>query len=158
MTVLPDPNGPGTQAVPPRAIGKNVSTTRCPVVRGTSGGRRLTTGRGLRTGQRWSSCMVCSAPFASVITAMVSSTVNSPPLMTLTVPSIPCGTIILWSTSTVSLTEPIKSPGATLSPATTHGSNFHFLVRLTAGTLMPRRMYGLFALFSMLSSGRWIPS
>ena len=42
--------------------------------------------------------------------------------------------------------------------ALTQGSNFHFFVRLTAGTLMPRRMYGLLATSSMPASGRWMPS
>ena len=46
MTVFPEPKGPGTQAVPPSAMGKKASTTRCPVLIGTLGAKRLVTGRG----------------------------------------------------------------------------------------------------------------
>ena len=38
----PLPKGPGTAATPPLAIGKNVSTTRCPVTNGFSGGSFFT--------------------------------------------------------------------------------------------------------------------
>ena len=36
-TVLPAPNGPGMQAVPPSAIGKNVSISRMVVLSGSAG-------------------------------------------------------------------------------------------------------------------------
>ncbi len=36
-TVLPLPNGPGTDATPPFATGNNVSITLCPVMRGSVG-------------------------------------------------------------------------------------------------------------------------
>ena len=39
-TVLPAPNGPGMQYVPPRATGKNVSRMRCLVTNGSDGRRR----------------------------------------------------------------------------------------------------------------------
>ena len=36
-TVLPAPKGPGMQAVPPRAMGKNVSIMRWVVIKGSVG-------------------------------------------------------------------------------------------------------------------------
>jgi hypothetical protein len=38
---LPDPNGPGTQAVPPLVVGKKVSMTLCPVTGIRFGARRF---------------------------------------------------------------------------------------------------------------------
>ena len=48
--VLPVPKPPGTAAVPPFAIGNNVSMTRCPEIKGISIGNLFLTGRGVLIG------------------------------------------------------------------------------------------------------------
>src|SRR5699024_5125301 len=80
ITVLPLPKGPGTAATPPLAIGKNVSMTRWPVTRGISGGSFFWYGRPRRTGHFCISVSSLS-PSAVSRTATVSSTVNSPDLI-----------------------------------------------------------------------------
>src|SRR5574338_997045 len=51
VTVLPVPNAPGIDPVPPFAIGKNVSITRWPVNNGIVGSYLLLYGLGFLTGQ-----------------------------------------------------------------------------------------------------------
>ena len=106
---------------------------------GTLGARRLDTGRGLRTGQRWSMVTSCFTPSSSS-TATTSSTVWSPPFTLFTVPFMPTGTRMRCSTTTVSCTTPRTSPVSTVSPTFTRGSNFHFFAWSMAGTLIPREM------------------
>src|SRR5919198_5017318 len=50
VTVFPVPKPPGIAPVPPFAIGKYVSITRCPVINGTDGSYLSVYGRGLLTG------------------------------------------------------------------------------------------------------------
>ena len=54
--VLPVPKPPGMAAVPPFAIGKNVSMTRCPVISGMEGVSLCFTGRAVLMGHCWQSC------------------------------------------------------------------------------------------------------
>ena len=69
--VFPVPNPPATAATPPRAIGKKVSTTRCPVTSGRFIASRPTAGRGLLAGQR---CSIVNSRFpASVSTIAITS-------------------------------------------------------------------------------------
>ena len=49
MTVLPQPNAPGTAQVPPSTEGKRASITRWPVSSGASPASFSETGRGVRT-------------------------------------------------------------------------------------------------------------
>jgi len=53
MTVLPQPNAPGTALVPPNTEGKIPSMTRCPVKRGVLAAKDSVTGLDSRTGHLW---------------------------------------------------------------------------------------------------------
>ena len=75
-TVLPAPNGPGMQYVPPRATGKKVSIVRICVTIVFSGRRRSAKQEiGILTGQRWERRAFVSLPDASARVAISSSTV-----------------------------------------------------------------------------------
>ena len=77
--------------------------------------------------------------------------------MSVMVPLMLGGTMILWSTTGVSGTVPITSPPGTIAPTSTVGTNCHLRSRLSAGTSMPRVM--LEPVRSRISgSGRWMPS
>ena len=52
-TVLPEPKGPGTAAVPPLAMGNSVSMMRWPLFIGRAGVYFWLYGLGIRTGQFW---------------------------------------------------------------------------------------------------------
>ena len=138
-TVLPEPNGPGTAAVPPLASGNMVSMMRWPVISGCEGVNFRSYGRATRTGHF---CMRLrfSSPFAVSSTQTVCSTVKEPDLIALTVPAILGGTMILCRTALVSCTVPITSPPETLSPFLTVGVKAHFFSRFSAGTCTPRAM------------------
>ncbi len=136
-TVLPEPKGPGTAAVPPLAMGKSVSMMRWPEFMGRAGTNFLVYGRWIRTGQRCTMVRGCS-PLSVLTLAITSSTVYSPFLMTqVTAPLTPFGTMILWRIALVSCTVPSTSPGPTSSPGLATGTNSHFFSRLRAGTSVP---------------------
>ena len=63
-TVLPLPNGPGTAATPPFAMGNIASMTRWPVTRGISGGSLPACGLPARTGHFCMSVSFVSPPFS----------------------------------------------------------------------------------------------
>ena len=99
----------------------------------------------------------CLTPFSSSSTATVSVTVKLPSSTDSRVPLSPGGTIILWEIALVSCTVPITSPPESLSPALAVGTKSHFLLRLSAGTSVPRLM--LAPDISRISGrGRWMPS
>ena len=84
-TVLPAPNGPGIQAVPPRAMGKKVSIRRWEVRMGVSGNFRWalpdlsrSPARGRRTGQFCDRVSVYSSPLSPVRRATGSLAVTAP--------------------------------------------------------------------------------
>ena len=99
---MPEPNGPGTQAVPPLASGKKVSTTRCPVTSGVSGLTLRRYGRPMRTGQRCARRSSWVVPSSSVSVPITSLTVNEPERRPLSVPDMPGGTMIQCLTISVS--------------------------------------------------------
>ncbi len=76
--------------VPPLAIGNRVSRILCPVTSGMSGIILRVVGLPNRTGHF---CIIMT--FLPPMTATVSSTVNSPDLMSSTTPLVPLGTMIL---------------------------------------------------------------
>ena len=115
-------------AVPPLVTGKMQSKTRCPVMSGRTGSSFFLWGRGIRTGQ---TCIMESCVFPSRVQT-VSSTVNEPAVISVTVPATPCGTRIRcskWNSCTV----PMISPAMTLSPVFTDGTNSHFFSRSRPG-------------------------
>jgi len=153
---LPLPNGPGTAATPPRAIGKNVSITRWPVTIGSLGGSFSRYGRPLRTGHF---CTIVSgtSPLGVSRIATTSSIVKPPDRISFTVPRMFGGTMILWTTTAVSCTVPRRLPPETGSPTFAVGSNIHFLSRSKALASTPRMMRSpVFARIAV--SGRCMPS
>merc|ERR1712070_226010 len=74
ITVLPQPNAPGTAQVPPSTEGNTASSTRCPVIRGLFAASFSATGRGDRTGQSCFSMRLYSSPSTPSTTQMVSKT------------------------------------------------------------------------------------
>ena len=76
--VLPVPKPPGIAAVPPLAIGKSVSITRCPVMSGIDGVSLVFTGLAVLIGHCWHRVSSCLSPRSSSITATVSCILYSP--------------------------------------------------------------------------------
>ena len=105
-------------------MGKSVSMTRCPVIMGIVGDIFSLYGLPRRTGQRVS-MLTSLSPLLVAIFATVCVILNMPRSMEVTVPSAPCGTMILCETMGVSCTYPKKSPAHTLSPTLTSGINSH---------------------------------
>jgi len=78
MTVLPQPNAPGTALVPPNTEGKIPSMTRCPVKRGVRAAKDSVTGLDSRTGHLWLKLNSCVfSPSASILNTF-STTLYSP--------------------------------------------------------------------------------
>ena len=142
--------------MPPLASGNMVSMMRWPVMSGVDGVNFLSYGRATRTGHF---CMRVrfSSPFSVSSTQTVSVTVNAPDLISLTVPAILGGTMILCRTALVSCTVPMTSPPESLSPFLTVGVKSHFFSRFRAGTCTPRAMVSPQSL-RISVSGRWMPS
>ena len=155
-TVLPLPNGPGTQAVPPLASGKNMSMTRCPVTSGSSGMTRSATGRWRRMDHVWNIGR-SFVPSAVAIRATMSATPKLPALISTTLPAQPSGTMIRCTMSGVSWTAPRTSPSPTASPALQAALNSQTFARSSEGISTPRVMKSP-VLARMTSSGRWMPS
>ncbi|OPX65759.1 MAG: hypothetical protein A4E29_00009 [Methanomassiliicoccales archaeon PtaB.Bin134] len=151
VTVFPVPKPPGMAPVPPLVSGNRVSSTRCPVMSGSSGAIFLAKGRPRRTGHFC--IMRTSLPS---MTATISSTVNSPDLIMSTFPEIPGGTMTLWVMAR-SGTVPMTCPSATVSPCFTTGVNGHFRLWSRPGAETPLSMK--FPILSMSTgNGLWIPS
>ena len=74
-TVLPEPKGPGTAAVPPLAMGNMVSITRWPDCSGAEGVNFLRKGRPTRTGHFCVMVSSRSSPFSVRTRAMIWSIV-----------------------------------------------------------------------------------
>ena len=99
-----------------------------------------------------------SSPLSVRRVATVSSTVKEPLLMSVMVPLMMGGTMILWSTTGVSGTVPITSPPSTFVPGVTTAVKSHFFSRSRAGTSTPRGRLFPCTFSIMTSSGRWMPS
>ena len=78
------------------------------------------------------------SPLSVAIFAIGSSTFASPEYIHVTLPLTPLGTIILWSTASVSCTVPSTSPALTSSPTFATGTKFQSFSWSMAFTLMPR--------------------
>ncbi len=156
-TVLPEPNGPGMHAVPPLATGKKVSSTRCPVMRGSEGVSFSAYGLPLRTGHFCIMVTSRTVPSSPFMRATTSATRAGPLWIHSTFPDTPGGTMILCSTTSVSWTLPMMSPEATAAPTWTTGTKSHLRSRLRPGSSTP---LGSLSPWPALipSSGRWIPS
>ena len=129
VMVFPVPKPPGMAAVPPFAMGKNVSMTRCPVIKGTSIRRRFAKGLGLRTGQ-YCSMLTSRLPLSVSTSSRVSSTLYKPSCFTLTIrPLIPLGIISLCKISSVSWTEAKIMPGNACAPDSTQNRTGHSFAR-----------------------------
>ncbi len=126
-------------------MGKRVSRTRWPVIRGISGISLLTTGRPKRTGHLC--IMVISLPST---VAIGSVTVKSPALMSWTVPLMPTGMMILCMMD-LSGAVPMICPWVTLSPFFTVGVKAYLILRSNPGAETPRLMKSPIV---VISSGR----
>ena len=145
-------------AVPPLAIGKSPSMTRCPVTSGSFGRRRSRYGLGVLTGQRCIIGMETSRPKASFRRAMSSLALWSPAgAIHVISPSRPSGVIILWTRSGVSCTVASTTPPDTRSPTFATGVMSQFLSRSIMLTVVPGLIY-IPSLLRSESSGRPIPS
>ena len=78
--------------------------------------------------------------------------------MSVMVPLMLGGTMILWSTTGVSGTVPMTSPPTTWSPAWAVGVKSHSFSGSMGGTSTPRGRLLLPAFFRISSKGRWMPS
>ena len=134
---IQEPKGPGIAAMPPFAMGKRVSITRCPVTIGSPGAIFSAVGRRRRTGHRCSMGTSTKVPSSFRTFAIGSTMVASPVWIHSTVPDNLGGIMIFCSTAGVSCTVPSTSPPISLSPIFATGTNSHFFSRSSFGTSMP---------------------
>lgn len=136
--VLPVPKPPGIAPLPPSATGNSESRTRCPVTSGSSDGRRASTGRGVRTGQKCDIASACSAPSASTSVTSVASSLYSPAGWTVrTSPPTVGAASASCSRPWPGCRRPNRWPGARVSPGETLGVNWSLAC---GGACMPGAM------------------